>query len=413
MPIRAVIFDVSHTLINERNQVPAEGAVAALQRLRNLGILIVAAHNDGPRVLVEHLLNGAGLLYDLVVTQQETHVAKGSPVWIEYVQNALGVARNELLYVGDSKLDMITASHGQVIFFHAAWGKDAGGYGFPISSITALVDMVEHIFLKSHNWWWKLDETDKAGRPLRQFSLMDAGYNGPVKSQLMRAFKDDSPDAVVNSNLSVKDFTLLHILAGLYAEGITFDKDTWWTIYPSSTPGEISPISEFWDKTAKEFRAKYIPDLFVRAQQATHSRNARGYNNQTGKYNSDLEGIKRAFNNQLTTVHLNSNYRTDVQGRRIILFDDFVTKGPSSHTARSLALAAGASEVIITSVGKYGTDIYVSTCEPSGSASSSWNVFQPLSDIGDISLDLRRHFAVADNAALTTFLASYDAMSNL
>jgi sugar lactone lactonase YvrE len=60
MPIRAVIFDVSHTLINERNRVPAEGAVAALQRLRNLGVSIVAAHTDGPRAAVELVLTLAG-----------------------------------------------------------------------------------------------------------------------------------------------------------------------------------------------------------------------------------------------------------------------------------------------------------------------------------------------------------------
>jgi len=58
---------------------------------------------------------------------------------------------------------------------------------------------------------------------------------------------------------------------------------------------------------------------------------------------------------QASTVRLGDKYRGKLGGKRVIVFDDFTTSGMSLEWARNLLLAAGASNVVTLTIGKYKT----------------------------------------------------------
>jgi hypothetical protein len=400
MGIQGVIFDVSDTLVVGQRGPAVTGVVEAVKKIRELGVKVIAVNNDGPKSTIEQLLLNRNIEFDLVVTRQQTGIAKGSPEWINYICASFNLTPNKLLYVGDSKPDMITASHGRVIFFHALWARPRENYGLAAPHPGYIAAIVEHIFLKQNNWWWQFRRDDRLGRPVNQLALIngDGAGDPQVKQDLISAFKDGIATKKVGQ-LTIQDFTLLHMLASLNATSLLADKTMWWATYPSSTPGKKSPMSGFLDIAAKLYREQYKEDLLVRAVPARHSRGARG--NQSGPAE-----ILAALANQLTTVHLNPAYREKIVGRKILVFDDFITYGPSSEAARNLLFAGNAGDVVTIAIGKYGPSMNVVTCQPF--PDFTWNPLQPLSDLTGLSVsrDLCSNSVV--NTALTEFLASYE-----
>jgi hypothetical protein len=60
-------------------------------------------------------------------------------------------------------------------------------------------------------------------------------------------------------------------------------------------------------------------------------------------------------------MQIGEAYRKKIQGKRILLLDNFLTWGYSTESGRTLLLAAGAVEVVIACVSKYGPRINVIT----------------------------------------------------
>ena len=120
MAVRGVIFDVSDTLITKSDQAVA-GAVDAIERLRQQKVQIIAASNNP---VTKQGLRNRGIVADHVITQaMVNNKPKGGRIWIDRIQSESGLSTNQLLYVGDTKYDMITASRGPVIYLHAEWAS--------------------------------------------------------------------------------------------------------------------------------------------------------------------------------------------------------------------------------------------------------------------------------------------------
>jgi hypothetical protein len=69
--------------------------------------------------------------------------------------------------------------------------------------------------------------------------------------------------------------------------------------------------------------------------------------------------IEVDFYNQSNTLRLNPDYLQRVQGKCIVVMDDFTTRGYSGECARQLLLEAGVAEVACINVSKYGRDYWV------------------------------------------------------
>lgn len=392
MSIEGVIFDVSGTLINGIQ--PAAGVVDTVQRLRALGIQVVAAHNDGPQRRVSQMLSQAGITVDHIVTRHEVGIAKGSPRWIDRIRQDTGLQTNQLLYVGDSDQDMITASHSKVVYFHAQWSKAQHQYGLAAPAPGYIAAIVAHIFRKQHPWAWQYSYNTIRGTRLRQMALIDGNGAGDdqLKADLIAVLKSTGDPRV--GQMPLREFVVLHLIASIYAERLQDETDIW-SSYPSRDGRRANQLAQAIDVAAKLFRDNYRPDLLIRHKQATHSRDAFQQRN----------SIADAIDNQLQTVIVNSIHQPHIAGKTILLFDDFLTRGVTAGIGRQLLLAAGATETLVVAIGKYGPRTHL-MAPPQGVA---WDPTTPAPFAGadcrtrEVSQDF-------DQAALDEFVASHRAM---
>ncbi len=392
MAVEGVIFDVSDTLVRWPSEA-VEGVIPAVERLRNLGVQIIAVSNE-PRAKVERGLAGAAVRVDHIVTRADVGVAKGSPRWIDRICDDTGLDRNQLLYVGDSQHDMITASHAKVVYVHAGWAAPPGQYGMPAPQPAWVAAVVQHIFRKRRRWFWTVDTKDRNGNRIRQKALIDGNGAGrpALKANLLSAFKGSGDPRV--GPMLLADFVMLHLVASLYEEGL-HDEAGWWTTYPGRDKTRNTVMGNFLDVAAKLFRRQYQPDLFIRHKATVTSKEA-----------FDAGQLVGALDNQLTTVHLNPTLREKLPGKSVLVVDNFLTRGATTEMARNMLLAGGAADVTAVVIGKYGGTNYHFTAP----ADLEWNPFTEDCPAGSV-------FAPAlvagaeDNAALTEFLASYDAMA--
>jgi hypothetical protein len=396
MSIEGVIFDVSGTLLDRRGQ-PAAGVVEALQRIRGLGVQVVAAHNDGPRASVEQQLTRAGIAVDHIITRNEVagRTAKGSPLWIARIRQDTGLETNQLLYVGDSDQDMITASHSKVVYFHAAWSVPEHRYGLAAPAPGYIAAVVQHIFRKQHPWAWRVERLSQSGTRLRQMALIDGNGAGDaqLKDDLVATLKSQG-DRRVGAML-LREFVILHLVASIYAEGLQNEADIW-SIYPSRDGTRASSLAQSLETAAKLFRDKYRPDLLVRSAPAVHSREA---------FYAGGQRLAAAIDNQLKTIIVNPLMRSEVSGKTVLMLDDFLTRGATMGVARCLLRAAGATEMVAVTVGKYGARTHLFGPPPA----TSWDPSTPAPFAGAEcpSVEVTEGF---NQAALDEFVASHRAM---
>jgi Haloacid dehalogenase-like hydrolase len=343
MAVDAVIFDVSDTVVDFQTGIAAQGIPEALDRLRRAGIVVLAASNE-PRTRVEHALTRAGILdlFHHIVTSQDVGAKKGSLKWVSEFRRRTGLGTNQFLYVGDSKHDMITATSGPMVFAQAAWTGQTSDYGLVAPTPGWVPAVVEHCFRKQHRWYWALTTTDARGRTVRASALLDTkGAGNPaLQHQLLQVLKDDTDSPVGPMMLS--DFVMLHLLGSLYEKNLFTQADIW-TTYPSHAGQANAVMGRFLDVAAKLFKNTYRDDLLVRHTVANRSKDAWS----SGK-------SLAALTNQLESMRLGESYYGKLTGKRILLLDNFLTRGYTTEVGRNLLLAGGAADVSVCCVAKYG-----------------------------------------------------------
>ncbi len=394
MAVESVIFDVSGTLL-DKTGTAAPGVIPAIQRLQSRGVKVLAASNEPKsKATIHSELSTAGVIVDHLFTKDDVGVNKGSPKWIERICQDTGLSKNQLLYVGDSDKDMWTASHARVVYVHAGWSAPPSQYGLQAAAPGWVPAVVEHIFRKRHRWFWTVDTKDRNGNRVRKMALIDgdgAGRAG-LKIDLLSTFKHSGTPCV--GPMLLKDFVMLHLVASIYEEGL-HDEAGWWTTYPGHAGKLNTVMGDFLDVAAKLFRRKYQGELFVRHAPAVTSTEA--------YHRGDLV---EALDNQLTTVHLNPALREKLKGQSVLIIDNFLTRGPTTETARNMLLAAGAPDVTAVAIGKYGGRNYVFTAPED----MEWDPFTRRYPAGSV-FHQAYLTGTQHNAALREFLASYDAMA--
>ena len=157
----------------------------------------------------------------------------------------------------------------------------------------------------------------------------------------LRRFLKDRQDFPVGP-FQFGDVVALHLLGSIYSAGLAQSTDTW-TVYPGSrrTSGANASLAPFIANAARLFRKSYVGDLLIRHTDALDSGQTRAQGGQVG------------FSNQINTVQLNPAHRRKIEGKRIVVVDDFETNGYSLECARNLLLLAGAASVTCIAIGKY------------------------------------------------------------
>lgn len=397
MTVDCVIFDVSGTLVHETTGRAQDDIADAIDRLRASGVYVIAAGNPPPAAL-KRSLRQAGLTVDDIVSSRDVGINKGSPRWINYICSMTGLRRNQLFYVGDTRHDMVTAVQGSVVYAHAAWSKPAGKYGLIAPAPGWVPAIVEHIFRKPQPWYWELDATDITGRPIWVRTLINAKGAGDLALQrgLLSLLKSDQKPSV--GRLTLRAFVMLHMLASLYDSDVLSTVD-YWTTYPGHRGSRNKPMAGPLDKFAKLFRQQHYIDLLDRHTRAQQSREAYKQGNVLG-----------AFANQIGSVRLNPKAADDIAGKQVLVIDNYITRGPSTETARNLLLAAGASKVLVAAVSKY--ELAQRGYEYSVFSPQASVTFDPFTTERPPESQFTRQqmLGTKNPAALDTFAASYRSM---
>jgi hypothetical protein len=338
--IRAIVFDVSGTLLNKHNR-PVDGVLEMLQEIAGAGFQLIAAMNE-TRAHTSNALRIGGIdhFFDHVVTRTDTGVPKGSPVWVQKFTEATAFSANEIAYLGDSDRDMITATRGPMLYFHAAWSvADPNKYGFRAESPKWFSDVSLRILLKGTPWYWRTTDNSSWPQPIEIRALLAAGdlLDDPLKSDLLQLLKHDR-DVLSSAEMSIRDFVSLHLLASIFHDDL-FSMDLW-TCIPGHAGARNLTLEPTLQLAANLSRTKFRPDLIQRTHEAERSNVAywRG-------------GTTEAMKVQLSSLAVNPKYR--LAGKRVLVLDNYLTHGTTTEAVRMLLYMAGAAEVVSVAVGKY------------------------------------------------------------
>ena len=386
MGIAAVILDLDGTLLNSRED-PVPGIKDMLSNLRSNGIQIAIASN---RPNVTARVRSAGLVHDLIIGRDTVGAMKGSPRWVESACTDFGISANQVVWLGDSDLDMRSAVNAHIVYFNAGWSAPDYPYGINVPSPRVFDLVITECFMKTKYWYWQLDKVDGAGRSIAVRAMIDGSGAGisTLREDLLSFLKYGGDPSV--GPLSVRDFMMIHLLASIYREGLYSSIDSW-TTYPGSGGGSNPAMAPFIRMAARLFRDRYVEDVLIRHQPATDSGKARW---------ERRRGVD--FLNQVNTVHLNGSHQQRVLNKRILVVDDFSTNGYSFECARNLLLEGGASEVVCVAVGKYGTRHHIVSPRPG----YSWDPFRPCRHTAD-AFDEFQQSGLMDAVALDVIRQSY------
>jgi hypothetical protein len=340
--VRAVVLDLDGTLIDPRQQ-PIPGIPEMMEALRAMDLrLAVASNQPGAARKLER----AGLAVDFILDKALIGVNKGSPAWVTRALEEFGIESNELVWLGDSDPDMRSAVNAGIIYFNAGWSKPAYAYGINLRSPFLLPLYLQEFFQKPISWFWQFNGVDRQGNRVTAKAMMDANGAGipAFKNDLISFLKEGGNPRV--GPMSVRGFIFLHFVGSVFGDPFYRRVDAW-TAYPSSRGGVNPALGALVNVVARLFRDRYLGDLLVRHTPSIDSGEAR------------LRGEEVDFYNQSNTMRLNPEYRQRIQGKRIVVMDDFTTRGYSGECARQLLLEAGAAEVVCINVSKYGRDYWV------------------------------------------------------
>ncbi len=251
--------------------------------------------------------------------------AKQSAAALEYIRKQKNWEANEMLYVGNSKDDMLSALNGKVLFINALWFGDNCEYGIRIKSPKKVARFVDVFCLREHWWYFAIEESG-----LRVYAL------APFSTYADPRFKAHSEDFIQTVKRELGDaksvnFWAWYLCTSLYFSGV-YEEVNFIVPYPCHTAGDYptvleKPLSVF----AKCFRGNYLQDLIVRHTTALES-----------KKNRNIV----SHEHQLNTVRLNAKplkspterYKNPPlkNTKTVLVVDDIVTEGYSLEAARTL-----------------------------------------------------------------------------
>lgn len=276
---------------------------------------------------------------------------RGSGAWLKEVADRLKLRTNQTVLVGTSEWDWRTGINAGVVYIHARWANHVRNNKH-MKALSAgepahVGELLEHFFLEEPQWAFARDDA----RDFKIRSLLPPNVRFPHTNgtfQLQDVFTRGQSIAVGNQD--ARDILMLRLLASAYLDG-TLPHRSLFCVYPSSSPGRVSAqLAGFLTNAKVMAGSHYKEDLLERVAQAPDTSWERAKKSWGQVSTADISIAAQA-----RTVRVNPQYRNKLNGKTVIVFDDFTTEGKSIEWARILLSNAGAAQVIALTVGKYGS----------------------------------------------------------
>ncbi|MHB8630031.1 MAG: HAD hydrolase-like protein [Aggregatilineales bacterium] len=350
-----VICDGEGTL-ELHNPTRAKNLIAGLAKLNiELAIASNASHLQLQRRFGDVGLN----LPSVVVTPAEVYNRKKPKAdFVFEVQRRTGVELCEIVFLGDDdNTDTFCAINARVLPFTADYSTATKPrhYGILMANYESFLSYLEHFGKQTPPYFgWVCQDTDRHGRPIDMRALF--GDHARINSHLQQVLKNQRDVKVGSSGTSLRDVLFHYLLNQCYQSGLAAEVD-YITVYPGHEAGRRNDtLEDFSRQLGKVFRDRFIPDLLVRHTTAPKSQ---------------YQGPKRNIMDQLNTIHVNPSHNGKLDGKRVLVLDDFTTYGYSFETARQMLFRAGVSAMTGVAIAKYRQDT------SSIDLKSTWDAFSP------------------------------------
>lgn len=332
--------DSLEELENLCHGLQARGIKLAVVSTNNMGMY--KANRRNFKVNVNYTLSGEDVFHS------QNNPFKGGGRRITDVCEYLGIAAHRTLYIGDDRHDYASALHAGCFFVLAGWLTRMSDFAAVYAERPKDVwRFISHYLLPEPRWAFQLDDDT---RKFRFRSLLSANTLGNNETRLtgnppygefnlIQLLKDQRPIFV--GDYAAENVLFLHTISSLVLEGIC-PIHSIFTVYPSSTKmRQNKVVNSMVGLSSRLLGQNFLTDLILRGKDAPKSREQK------------LAG-QDSFLTQANTVHLNPSHRQKIQGRDIVVFDDFHTSGKSLDWARNLLISGGAKSVILVTPGKFG-----------------------------------------------------------
>ncbi|WP_020525144.1 hypothetical protein [Catelliglobosispora koreensis] len=346
MTLKAIVFDYK-TLFHRGSTVTNElKAVLAWVKENDLEICILTTDPmDVATLCAQHGYPSPDLHVQKADLREPK--ARGSDIWMDAVADGLNVEHHELLSIGSSRWDWLTAINAGVFYLHAEWAGPKRSQCLAVETPDDIPSYASQLLMQEPRFSFSYDDPD---RRLSLRSMLPANATLPAdpprRSFTLQDVFTRHRSISVGGN-SASDMLTLHAVSSLYVEGM-LPKGALFCVYPSSKVGKLSEeLEQFVKPAASMVHGYYRDDLLVRAVDAPDT--------SLERYKAKRDGRRSPISiaNQIQTVHLGSRYRGRLEGKTVIVFDDFTTTGSSMEWARNLLVAAGVAHVIALTIGKY------------------------------------------------------------
>lgn len=344
--LRCVVFGVENVLTRpglsgvDEHMLAETGKLVRYLDSRGVGVAVISNRDwtrryaDGRTVTLESALKKDwGVDFRWLKAGVDVDFKQRAKA-MEDLCSKLGLKKNEIVFVGNTDVDMQSAINGGVLLLNAQWYGKTMDYGFEFSEPKEIARFVDIFCLREHFWYFVIEQDELAVYALAPYSTREA--DSTVYSyDFLKAVKDELGDGA--------DFWAKYLCTSMYFSGL-YESVNYIAPYPRHAEGRYptvleSPIKRF----LHCFRRSYLPDLIVRHTTAAESKKDRS---------------AACHANQINTIHLNKapfkkpgeTYKKFpiTAGKTVVILDDILTEGYSLDTARLYLAQTGARVICVS-----------------------------------------------------------------
>jgi hypothetical protein len=336
---------------------PTTKAIEFAGRLEDIGVNLTAASNSPQSIVRGRFSRSAIESPDIIVTPETVGAKKPSPKFIDYIIDHYEVERNQVAYLGDNKeTDIFCAINSGILPIAAHYSEDANrlDYGLPVHSIEGLWLYLYLMGTRTEPYFgWDSQQDYVHEVSINSRALL--GQHDWITDDLKTVLKDGKDIYIGDQNHSLRALLSYYLVTQCFLSGIVHDTDII-SVYPGHEKGSLnSTMERFCEILNRIFRYKFKPDLFIRHEDAPESKSS---------------GPRR-IEDQLRTLHINPEYRGNINCSNVLLFDDFTTSGKSFEAARLILDQAGVNKVTCLAMAKYRAT------QAAADVSQDWDPFSP------------------------------------